>query len=172
MKLDIWLLDKLDSLTTKLQRKGYLLTSIHVHVSGVIFASAILSCFLKGQFVWMVVVGGVFGLILFGINIWAQNHKDYPSSVKMMEKLNAKVLYNRENRSLYRWIWLAFIVTLWPLDLVDVFSGNISKGIMSSICLFSMVLSCFLDGCFFIGPGEFAKETQSQDVKDDVHNSI
>lgn len=172
MKLDLWLLDKLDRLTTKAQKRGYLLTSIHVHVAGVALASNVLNPVLTGN-KWLIPFAGlVWGVNLFFRQRWAGLNKDYPSSVRMVERLNAKALESRETDTPYRYMWIALIVMLVPSMILDGIGGEYIKAITEFVAIISASLVTFIEGCFFIGPGEFAKQTQSQDVKNAVHISI
>ena len=168
MKLDLWMLDRLDTFTTKLQRKGILLTSVHVYVAGVTLASNVVNPVVIDHR-WLVPFAGlVWGVSLFFKLKWADENKDYPSSVRMMEKLNAKALRNREDDCVMRWMWLVLWMFLVPSWILNIIEGDYIKAISSTVALNSAVLLGFIDGCFFIGPGEFAKQTKEKHV----HNAI
>ncbi len=167
MKLDLWMLDKLDSLTTKAQRRGYLLTSVHVHCAGVVFASGTMESWLSGSRWGLVIIGTYWAAYLFFTARWANNNKDYPVSVKIMERLNSAALAAREATA-SRIIWWVFVVAFCPLDILNIVNGEYGRGILGLVFTASLFTMAYLNACFFIGPGEFAKQSQDQHV----HNAV
>lgn len=173
--MDRWLLNKVDCATLKLQRKGYLLTTAHVNVAGVTFISTVLHASLLSsnvaRAISIMLCGAVWGSYLWGTTKWAHKNQDYPQSVRMVERLNAKALRSRE---MDKWIRVAFLwlsalqILAFPAYL---FEGDIIKGFTSAIGTLSPTLGYYLNGCSFIGPGEFAKQQQEHSVQNAATNS-
>jgi hypothetical protein len=53
---------------------------------------------------------GWWGLKFIGCVIWANQNKDYPSSHKIMQALNCRVVFSRDRYRFFRMSWLALIL--------------------------------------------------------------
>lgn len=157
-----YLTDKLDVLTAKLQRRGYRLTNIQVYVLGVVFTSMVLGPWMRGSYVFMVLNGGLWGWNLWERLQWAEKHKDYPESIKQVERLNMGALYWRER---FRWFttMIIYACLFFSSLSIGLLLHEFSLGTVSMIVEWvSMTLAFVIRGCFFIGPGEFAKQKQER----------
>ena len=163
-----YLTDKLDVLTTKLQRRGYRLTNMQVWALFIIFVAAVAANWLDSSPVLMVINGVAWGLSLWERARWAEHNKDYPESVQLMKRLNAEALMWRER---LRWL------TTLCIYVGGFFVGMsvtllLTEPKLSTACVIIAWLTiptCFmLRGCFFIGPGEFAK----QERESELHNAV
>lgn len=171
--LDLWLLNKLDSLTTKLQRKGYLLTYIYTQVAGLVFVTNTFQAWHAGRYIWLVICGTVWGAWLWGSIRWAEQNKDYPYSAKIMERLNARAVTERESAQFIRFAFIGMSVFLLITDAIGVATGvrPIFEALISSLGWYTVMLMIYLAGCFYIGPGHFAKDKQESVSRDVVHNT-
>jgi hypothetical protein len=161
-KLDTWLIEILDKAATKAQRHGILLTSIHVTVMGALLITATIFNFLYNPALITIFGGAVWGSWLFVYIKWANENKDYPHSIRMMEKLNAKAIYLREQEYFTRLVWLSLLMMMIlfsPIGyefygIYSVILGILSIGILPA-------LAWYLNGSTFLGPGHFAKAKQT-----------
>ena len=167
--LDLWLLNKLDALTTKLQRRGYRLTELYVNVAGVVLVLNVGSAWLFNGSLSLVFVGAVWGTWLWVSIHWANENKSYPESLKIMNNLNVKALSYREHERPLRCIWMGLGLLFTGLDVgLMVANGNIATHLVSMTATFSIWFMLHLHGCFYVGPGHFAKDRQEQLRGDEV----
>lgn len=168
-KLDLWLLDKLDTFTTKLQRKGWMLTELYVYVAGATLVFNLGTVWLGGN-PWMICwVGGIWGAWLFAAIRWANQNKDYPVSVKIMEALNARALAYREDEAKFRFVWWGMLIGFGSGNIIlAITTGDYLGNTLSTLGLASPLLMLYLHGCFYIGPGHFARDEQKQLRGDEV----
>lgn len=169
--MDKWLLDRLNSITLKLQKRGYLLTTLHVNVAGFTFISSILSASMlsstTGRIVCMSLNGAVWGSYLWGTQKWALANQDYPQSLKMVDKLNAVALEYRETEWLWRMLafWSTILQVPGALVAIVYFDPHTLANI---VAMASIWLTWGLNGCFFVGPGQFASKQREQVTGDMV----
>ena len=125
-KLDLWLLNKLDAFTIKLQRKGYRLTEFYVYVAGTVLISVLLDISMTQRASqWLFVFcGTIWGGWLWRSIQWANTNKDYPESHKLMEGLNAKALFERENMVTFRYLYGSMMTTFAVLEIVRLVTGK------------------------------------------------
>jgi hypothetical protein len=172
--LDLWLLNKLDALTTKLQRKGYRLTEFYVYVVGTVLISVLLSLSMAKAQSWLFVLCGViWGGWLWAAIRWANANKDYPESHKLMEKLNARALRERERDVTFRIIYSSMLTFFAVADVVLFIGGQygLVQTLISILSELAPILMFYLHGCFYIGPGHFAKERQERESRDMVRDN-
>lgn len=175
--MDKWLLDRLDSLTLKLQKRGYLLTTLHVNVAGFTFISNVLSCAygIEGgfRFFGIFMNGLVWGGWLFATQRWALANQDYPYSIKMVDRLNAEALRHRDDNWSFRlcFIWILTFLMV-PAAMVDFSLGKILDGVLTVVAGISPVVQFYLNGCFFVGPGQFASKQQERELENAVGKPI
>lgn len=153
-KLDDYLLTKLDSVTTMLQKRGILLTTIRVAAIGTSTAGMIVGH--RDSPGWMAAFGLLWGINTIATIYWARNNRDYPENVRKMRELNARSIEIRENGLFQRYLWLG--LTFWETaDLI------FSTGSLFTIIGCATFGLCeFLGACTFLGPGEFAKERKAK----------
>ena len=165
-KLDLWLLNKLDAFTIKLQRKGYRLTEFYVYVVGTTLISTLLDIsMMQAPPTWLFVFcGTIWGGWLWRSIQWANTNKDYPESHKLMEGLNARALFERENMFVFRSFYGSMMTAFAVLEIARFMTGThgFVYIIVSLISTLVPVLMFYLQGCFYIGPGHFAKDRQEQ----------
>jgi len=160
--MDDYLIDKFDRVALWAQRHGYLLTEIKVHVCGFGVASTVAYAWFRGSYFLagfaMIVWGGLFVAALMD----AKRYRDYPSSVRMIERLNAKALEERENpfSRLCRLGIVWCMVLGMPADVLAVIEGEITKAILGIMASIGPLLVIFSATWFYIGPGEFNKKKQ------------
>jgi hypothetical protein len=163
-----YLTDKLDVLTTKLQRRGYRLTNMQVWAVFIIFVASIMGNWLDGSLVLMVINGTAWGINLWTRAKWAERNKDYPESVQIMKRLNAESLWWRER---LRWL-VTSCIYIGAMFVGTCIALLLSEPRLSAACIavsWVMIPTCFmLHGCTFIGPGEFAK----QERESELHNAV
>ena len=161
---DLWLLDKLDTFTTKLQRKGYRLTELYVQVAGATLVFNLSTVWLGKNPFLICWVGGIWGAWLFAAIRWANLNKDYPTSLKIMECLNKEALAYREREFNFRVLWWMMLIGLGGGNIINAvfFNGGFLSSILSTLGLASPLLMLYLHGCFYIGPGHFARDAQKQ----------
>lgn len=164
-KLDQYLLDKLDALTTRLQRKGYRLTEIYVQVAALVLISTLLDLSMSHARSWLFVFCGIiWGGWLWVAIRWANTHRDYPESHKLMERLNARALFERENMVIFR-IFYGSMMTGFSIAEVWLFfvgTNGLLKALVAIISTLTPALMFYMHGCFYIGPGHFAKDQKTQ----------
>lgn len=163
-----YLTDKLDVLTTKLQRRGYRLTNMQVWSLFIIFVASVLSCWLDNSPVLMVINGACWGFSLWERARWAERNKDYPESVQIMKRLNAEALMWRER---LRWLTtLCIYVGCFIVGMgVTLLLIEPKLSTACTVLAWVMIPTCaLLHGCTFIGPGEFAK----QERESELHNAV
>ncbi len=174
-KLDAALIDRLDRLTTKLQRRGVLLTGIHLVAAETSLVLTIAQRLTSSSGV------SPFGLIFDGIvwggwavayRRWASQNKDYPESKRIMEQLNAKAVYYREYELYLRliWVWLVGLITIISgIDLfVDLTIKNAVHQVLSILACLSPAIMWYLNPCIFLGPGHFAKDRKESFISDPI----
>lgn len=163
--MDTKILNWLDAITTKLQRKGYLLTAVYVWVA---FLNLLIQLANQNQTPYRAffipMVGVVWGIWLYGSVRWAQANKDYPQSVRMMEKLNARVLHDREMERWWRGFMRYMSCFFIGLDIGEIIflQGKLVSNLLDISAWIIMTIMIHLHGCFYLGPGHFAKDTQKE----------
>lgn len=167
--MDRWLLDKIDRATTKMQRKGYLLTSTHAYVAGITFVSNLAYANMQPTRWFLIpLAGAVWGCYLWGTTKWARENEDYPASARILERLDAEALESRESDGWLRRCFMYLLALTLPGDVLYCFEGDWFKGILGRLSTAAPMLGYYLNGCFFVGPGHFAKEQQELTSQDAV----
>lgn len=156
--MDKYLQDKLDQSVSYLQKRGINLTTLHVALAGSTFISSLVINHIQSHTFGFVLCGVVWGINLFGYLRWANNNKSYYESLRMTEKLNAKVLWYRETGTAMRFIWVFLFMMGVFFTIIHLMEGNLIVSILEFISSLSLALMFWLNSCFFCGPGEFAKE--------------
>lgn len=160
-KIDNWLINQLDKATTKLQKKGALLTSIHVNVMGLTLLIQISLNWIHYSPASIILSGGLWGSWLWVYVAWANANKDYPTSARIMERLNAKVIALREKEFLTRLTWLFLIPVCYLGSVIAPTQKDTTLIIILNLLSpLTPTLSWYLNCCQFLGPGHFAKETK------------
>lgn len=176
--MDAWLIDKFDSATTRLQRRGYSLSAILLYEWNVQATSLIVSLGLTmGRFKWTYpAMDGVvlFILLLFGlayiVATWMEmkrhdSERDYMENSRKTLKMNARVVMARDMKGTHRvfnlflFTWLVF--TTWALPPVTI----VDSTIWTIFCV-CVVLRDYLECCTFVGPGEHVRERQASFSRD------
>ena len=164
-----YLTDKLDGLTTKLQQRGYRLTDINVWVIGTCFVVTVMGSISRESYVFAVINGLIWGHGLWERMRWAEKNKDYPESLSIMDRLNMEAMFWRERfrwfTSLCCYVGLFFLSANATALIIEGGGLAFFMGILEWIAIPAAFL---IRGCFFIGPGEFAKQKQDREL----HNAV
>lgn len=165
-KLDAFLVDRLDAVTAKLQRRGVLLTTAITGNAAVVLSTALAVALFPTPHYYIAGLCGFIWSVHLGFTIkWANENKDYPLSVRMTEKLNSEVLRERESPHglIFRAGWIYLSLLIITSNIVSCIWGDqsLSVTILSVINMFAASGTCWLRACRFLGPGEFAKNRKT-----------
>jgi len=168
-RLDAAILNKLDRATTYAQRRGILLTNIHVGACGATLLLTMSSHMIPTPDPFGVGLSVVvWGSWLFGYLIWAKDNKDYPTSSRMMERLNVAAVHLRESEYFMRCFWL-FLLLLTVAGCIfrlvhykDM--AEIASAVLNNIGCACATTMWYLNGCMFLGPGHFAKNRKEKSI--------
>lgn len=157
--IDLYLLNTLDTLTTKLQRRGWLLTEAYVYVAALVLVS---QCTVLIYLQWRgsaLMAGIILGTWLAGSCRWASSYRSYPESAKMQQRLNADALAARERemwvRAVFWWLCLGLG---FPSTVAAIIVGDYQGAVFRLMADLSILTMYYLHGCFYLGPGEFGKQ--------------
>lgn len=166
---DRFLIDKVDTATTWLQRQ---------HGVNLLLIQLICRLFTSFGLLFWVVISEIdlalrlalFLICGFIILVWAglkqyqySRDHDYPVNVRKMNRLNAMVVWERDH-CLFRMFWTTYYAFDRGFNLYTYIRYGKPTGfnlIMETVFAVGFILSCYLECCVFLGPGEFAKNKQS-----------
>lgn len=163
-----YLTDKVDALTTKLQRHGYRLTDMHVYACFAALSASVTACLARESLAFAAFNGALWGWNLWERLRWAEKNKDYCESLKAMDRLNMEALYWRVSTR-----WFSSLVIYFGIFFISLMVGGLiaDPHLWHLFTIFEWIaiaLSFVVRGCFFIGPGEFAK----QERESELHNAV
>ena len=168
MMISDYLTDKLDVLTTKLQRRGYRLTNMQVAVVGCTFVTTTFGSMSRDSYFFAALNGLLWGANLWERIVWAHRNQIYFESIKHVERLNSESLHWRE---MTRWFSsLVFFIGVFFIGMVttSLFIEPKTWLVATIFEWISLIMAFMIRGCFFIGPGEFAK----QERESELHNAV
>jgi len=159
--MDKWIVDQFDRAGIWAQKRGWLLTDIRMHVGGLTFAVTVSSTWVQKNYWLMPLVLAVWG----GHFIWALNrarwYRDYPSNIKMMQRLNAEAVRERETGMVFRLMFIGLWVTLMPVNVYDaLYKTSVAIEILDNLATFVPMCLLYVFTMIHLGPGEFAKQKQ------------
>lgn len=163
-----YLTDKLDVLTTKLQRRGYRLTDINVYAVGCVFTLTVTGSLLRDSYTFAAINGGLWGYHLWERLQWAKKNEDYPESIKTMNRLNSEAIGWRD---FARWFisFVCYVSIFFIMLTMALFVLKLELWLLvSALEWLSIVMVFLIRGCTFIGPGEFAKQQKEHAL----HNAV
>lgn len=166
--MDQLLIDKADTLLTKLQRRGLHLLKLKVWWS---FAALVLALFLSltswasgpALAMWLFITLVVFGGGVFLRLQMFKENMNYPEEHRTTQRLNALVSLVRRTRTLFRHVMLFVWSSIVFGDIFSVFFGQ-SYGTKEIVFLVLGVVLCsdmYIDCCMFCGPGEHSREKKA-----------
>lgn len=169
-RMDAYLIEKLDRVTTKLQKKGIKLT--HIHVVAMVLTMFANIANNHGDPLGTVFSGVVWGAWLYGYQKWANENSDYSEVQRKMLSLNARVMLDREFQIIVRVVWFM----IWPIDILKAYSEirqtHYLDAVVTMLSIVTPTLCWYLNCCTFLGPGEFAKQKQEHTNRSYVNNEI
>lgn len=159
----------LDGWTTYAQtRHGWNLVKIKVWLAATLLFSGLVwaNGLTVSRVPLMIFLGGMYGLVLWSRVNDFKADGDYPENIRKCERLNAKVLEDREEQRHLRLLFTPLFAIFLVTDTIILLTGSHSPIDTISRCVWdlSVLLSPYVDCCYHMGPGKHSKELNKQEA--------
>jgi len=161
-RIDRALCNSFDACAAWAQRHGYNLLAIRVYWSFAVLVSSLTQAIYFSRStaaMWTiialdaVVFGGLLGLRVREFN----QNRDYPETVRIMQRLNAEALRQRETQAGFRVVFMIF----FAINIVVFsFAQTLANTLTDSISYSALLGMWYLDTCTYLGPGEHSRKRQ------------